>query len=70
MTRAKKTVAMTFTRTAYTVAEWAEACGVGETTIREHITDGNLVPAYPTSRAIIPIEEGLRWLRTLPSEKP
>jgi predicted transcriptional regulator len=62
---------MAFTRTAYTVAEWAQACGLGETTIREHIANGNLVASYPTkAKAIIPLEEGLRWLRTLPTEQP
>jgi predicted transcriptional regulator len=71
MTRSSRPIELTFTRTAYTVAEWAAACGLGETTIRQHIEDGNLVPSYPTkTKAIIPVEEGMRWLRTLPTEKP
>lgn len=61
---------VTFTRPSYTVAEWAEACGIGETTIREHEKDGKLTFSYPNTKAIITLEEGLRWLRTLPTEKP
>ncbi len=61
---------VTFDRPAYTVKEWAQACGLGETTIRDHIEAHNLVPSYPNSKAIITLEEGLRWLRTLPAEKP
>lgn len=65
------TITIAFTRPAYTVKEFAEACGLGETTIRDHIELGNLVPSYPTkTKAIIPLEEGLRWLRSLPTDKP
>jgi len=75
MTRAKAAFAPTFTRAMYTVPEWAEACGIGETRVREHIADGNLVPSYldPVESGkrrtmYIPLEEGLRWIRTLPTE--
>lgn len=61
---------VTFTRPSYTVVEWAEACGIGETTIREHERAGNLTFSYPNSKAIITLEEGMRWLRSLPSQKP
>lgn len=61
---------ITFDRPAYTVAEFARAVGLGETTIREHIEDNKLIASYPNSKAIITLEEGLRWLRTLPNEKP
>ena len=61
---------ITFDRTSYTVAEWARACGLGETTIRDHIKGGYLIPQYPNSKAIITLEEGLRWLRSLPAEDP
>lgn len=63
-------IQIAFTRPAYTLNEWAEACGLGRTTIREHIDANNLVPSYPNSKPIITLEEGLRWLRTLPSEPP
>jgi hypothetical protein len=64
-------ITVTFDRPAYTVAQWAKAVGLGETTIRDHIDAGNLVVSYPTkTKAIIPLEEGLRWLRTLPTDKP
>lgn len=60
---------ISFTRPAFTVAEFAKACGLGETTIREHIAANKLVLSYPTrTKGIITLEEGLRWLRTLPSE--
>ena len=70
MTRATAPFAPTFTRANYTVAEWAEACGVGETRIREALADGNLVPTYfdPPETAkrrttYISLEDGLHWLR-------
>lgn len=56
---------------SYSVANWAAACDLGETTIREHIADSNLVTRYPTtSKAIVTLEDGLAWLRTLPTEPP
>ena len=61
---------ITFDRAAYSVAEWAKACGRGETLIRNHIHQGTLVPQYPDSKALITLEEGLRWLRSLPAEDP
>lgn len=64
-------ITATFDRPAYTVAQWAKAVGLGETTIRQHIDNKTLIPSYPTeSKMIITLEEGLRWLRTLPNEKP
>lgn len=64
-------IEIAFTKPAYSVKEFAEAVGLGETTIRDHINDGNLVSKWPTkTKQIITLEEGLRWLRTLPDEKP
>lgn len=59
-----------FTKLAYTVKEFAQATGYGETTIREHIADNNLTLSYANSKGTIALEEGLRWLRSLPTEKP
>jgi hypothetical protein len=61
---------ITFDRAAYSVPEWAKACGRGETVVYKHIEAGNLVPQYPDSKAMITLEEGLRWLRSLPDEPP
>ncbi len=59
-----------FGRTAFTVKEWADLCSVSETTIRDHIEAHNLVPFRPRPRkTLIPLDEGLRWLRTLPTDR-
>jgi len=59
-----------FGRTAFTVKEWADLCSVSETTIRDHIEDNNLVPFRPRPRkTLIPLDEGLRWLRALPTNR-
>lgn len=64
-------VEIAFTRPAYTVAEFAKAVGLGETTIREHIDRNELVTVWPTkTKQIVTLEDGLRWLRSLPNEKP
>lgn len=56
------------TRPAYSVKEWAQACGVGEDAIRSHINNSRLIARYPTRKAIIFVEDGLEWLRSLPTE--
>jgi hypothetical protein len=60
-----------FERPAYTVPEWAKACGLGETTIREHQADSRLLFRYPNRRKpIVFVEDGVDWLRSLPTEPP
>lgn len=61
---------VTFSRPSYTVKEWAQACGYGETTIREAEEAGELAFSYANSKPVVTLEEGLRWLRSLPTEKP
>ncbi|MCS4277911.1 putative transcriptional regulator [Mycetocola sp. BIGb0189] len=58
-----------FDRMAYPVKEFARVCGLGETTIREHIAAGNLIVSYPNTKAIITTVEGQRWLDSLPTER-
>lgn len=74
MTRSTVAFSPSFTRVQYTVAEWSVACGLGETKVRDHIESGNLVPHYldedkgQRRTKYISLEEGLRWIRTLPRE--
>jgi len=60
-----------FSRPAYSVAEFASAVGLSETVIRDHINAGDLVTVWPTkTKQIVRLEDGLRWLESLPTEKP
>lgn len=54
---------------AYTYVEAAEACGVGETRIKEAVRNGELVARYPSSRPVITRDELDEWLRSLPTER-
>lgn len=58
------------TKLAYSITEFADSTSLSETTIREAINQGNLIPSYPNSKPIITAEEGRRWLDSLPAEKP
>lgn len=63
--------AIGFTRPAYSVAEFAKAVGLSETVIRDHIAAGDLVTVWPTkTKQIVRLEDGLRWLASLPTDKP
>lgn len=56
---------------AYTVEEFAAYSGYGRTTIDEAISRGDLAASYATrGKGVIEIEEGRRWLRSLPNERP
>lgn len=60
-----------FTRPAYSVAQFAEAVGLSETVIRDHIKAGDLITVWPTkTKQIVTLEDGLAWLRALPSDQP
>lgn len=60
-----------FTRPAYSVKEFAEAVGLSETVIRDHIAAGDLISVWPTkTKQIVRLEDGLKWLETLPTERP
>ena len=75
MTGTKAPFVPTLTRVSYSVAEFADVCGMSEQVIRDHIAAGNLVPTYTAPaenrvrrKTYITLEEGLRWLRELPNE--
>lgn len=56
-------------RLAYSIANFAKAVDLSETTIRDAIRDGDLIPAYVNSKPLITSEEGRRWLGQLPAER-
>jgi hypothetical protein len=58
----------TLEKLAYTIAQAAEACGVGVTVIDEACRRGDLVKSYPNSRPLILAAELQRWLESLPHE--
>lgn len=55
---------------AYSIPNFAKAVDVSLEKVRQHIDRGNLVKSYIDSKPVILREEGLRWLRSLPNEKP
>lgn len=55
---------------AYSIPNFAKAVDVSIEKVRQHIARGNLVRTYIDTKPVIMREEGLRWLRSLPSEKP
>ncbi len=55
---------------AYSIPNFAKAVDLSVEGVRQHIRDGNLVPSYSKSKPLIMREEGERWLRSLPSERP
>lgn len=62
-----KTVELT--QLAYSIPNFAKACDISVTTVREHIDHGNLIPGYVNTKPIISKAEGERWLASLPSER-
>lgn len=55
---------------AYSIPAFAEACDLSIEKIRQHIDRGELVRTYVDSKPLIMREEGERWLRSRPSERP
>lgn len=55
---------------AYTIEEFAAATGYGRTTIDEAIARGDLIASYANKKGVIDIDEGRRWIKTLPTERP
>jgi hypothetical protein len=56
---------------AYSIPNFAEAVDLSVTTIRLAIAQGELKVGYPTKSARKPViekDEGVRWLRSLPSD--
>jgi hypothetical protein len=55
---------------AYSIPNFAKAVDLSIEAVRQHIREGNLVPSYSKSKPLIMREEGERWLRSLPAERP
>lgn len=53
---------------ALTIPEAAKAVGVGVTTLREAIRNGDLIAHYPTSRPVVLRSELEEWLKSTPTE--
>lgn len=63
----------TFDKLAYSIPNFATAVDLSVDTIRKAIDNGDLIPSYPTKagrKPIIDVDEGKRWLKALPSERP
>lgn len=58
------------TKLAYSYDNFAIAVDVSKEKIRQHVERGELVPSYIDSKPVIMREEGERWLRARPAEKP
>lgn len=55
---------------AYSIPNFAKAVDLSVEKVRQHIERGELVPSYVDSKPLITQEEGLRWLRSRPAERP
>jgi hypothetical protein len=55
-------------RLALTLPDAATAVGYSLESIRKAIRNHELVPSYANSKPVIPVEELVRWLRSLPNE--
>lgn len=61
---------VTLDKLAYSIPNFARAVDVSIEKVRQHIERGDLVKSYVDSKPVILREEGMRWLRSLPNEKP
>ena len=55
-------------RLAYTVPQLAEALGLSDQQIYNHIARGDLTPKYSGRKRIIPVAEAQRFMAELPDE--
>lgn len=55
---------------AYSLDEFATAVSLSKEFIRLQIAADKLVPSYAGTKPLIMREEGERWLRSLPAERP
>lgn len=55
-------------RLSYTVPQLAEAVGVSDQQIYNHIKAGDLSPKYSGTKALIPVKEAQRFIDELPDE--
>ena len=60
----------TLEKLAYSIPNFAAAVDLSVTTIYDAIKAKELTPSYPNRKPLIMREEGERWLRTLPAERP
>ena len=61
---------VTLEKLAYSIPNFAEAVDLSVSTIYDAIKSGNLTPSYPNRKPLITRDEGMRWLSTLPAERP
>lgn len=61
--------ALTLTKLAYSLDEFAEAVSLSKAQLRKHMDRGELVPSYSGTKPIIPLSEAQRFLETLPTER-
>ena len=61
---------ITLDKLAYSLDEFAEAVSLSKEFIRQQIAAEQLVPSYAGAKPLIRKDEGLRWLATLPAERP
>ena len=62
--------APTLDKIAYSLPNFAKAVDLSIEKVRQHIERGELTPSYVDSKPLIMQEEGLRWLRSRPAERP
>lgn len=55
---------------SYSLDDFAAAVGLSKEKVRQFIARGELAPSYADAKPLILQEEGLRWLRSLPAERP
>lgn len=60
----------TLEKLAYSIPNFAAAVDYSISTIYDEISAGRITPSYANRKPVIPREEGLRWLATLPTERP
>jgi hypothetical protein len=55
---------------AYSIPAFSSVVGISVAMIYRNIDEKKLVPSYVNTKPLIMREEGLRWLRALPTERP
>lgn len=53
---------------ALSIPDAAAAVGYSETVLKEAIGRGDLVPRYENTKGVIPADELLEWVKSLPAE--
>jgi len=65
-----KAAPLVLDKLAYSLDEFADAVSLSKEFIRQQIAAGLLTPSYAGTKPLIMREEGERWLRSLPAERP